>query len=344
MTKPQKDKSVTEPKMTILEYEQKYSKRENARGAKPFLTFAVSIIGVLLFVLLAMFALKMYDLNQYVGYGVGGACLIVYVFVFIVPVCKLLKTGYFVTNVNAYTAAKAKRHNKKLRHDIAKKIIDLTSSVEGVSWYDSETVGKLAIALQTKDEEGVKKNLSALYAGSVKKSSKSLIFKASLNSAFYSAVSQSSTLDAAIVAMVNLQLVKDLVYLYGFRPSDAKLAKIFAAIIRNALIAYGVSAAVSQVGGAVAKTVSVMKGIPLLGSVVGALVDSSVQGLTNGTLTMIIGNQTMKYLNDEYKLQIVLDGVEVAETQEEFAEACRNLEKELKKEQRATGKKVASAS
>ena len=159
----------------------------------------------------------------------------------------------------------------------------------------------------------------------------------------YSAVSQSSNLDTAMVAMVNLQLIKDLVYLYGFRPSDAKLAKIFAAVIRNSLIAYGVSAAGSQVGNTVAKTVSAMKGIPFLGSIIGMVVDSSVQGLTNGTLTTVIGYQTINYLNAEYKLQNVLDGIEVAETQEEFFEACEDLERKLKKEQRTT-KKVATAS
>ena len=262
------------PKMTIYEYEQKYSKRENVRGAKLFLTFVVTIVGVFLLVLLAMFTMKMYEFNEYVGYGVGGACLIVYVCVFVVPVCKLFASGYFVTNVNANTAAKAKRHNKRLRHDVARKIVDLASKVDGVCWYDSETVGKLAIALQTNSDKGIKENLSALYRGSVKKAAKELIFKASLKSAMYSAVSQSSQLDTVMVAMVNLQLIKDLVYLYGFRPSDAKLAKIFAAVIRNSLVAYGVSAAGSQVGNTVAKTVSAMKGIPILGSIIGMVVDS----------------------------------------------------------------------
>ena len=330
----------TAPKMTIYEYEQRYSKRENVRGAKLFLTFMVTIIGVFLFVLLAMLTIKMYEFNEYVGYGVGGTCLIVYIFAFIVPVCKLMRSGYFITNVNAYTASKAKRHNKKLRHDISRKIIDLTAKVDGVGWYDSETVGKLAIALQAKDEKGVMENLSALYTGSVKKSAKELILKSSLKSAMYSAVSQSSKLDTVMVAMVNLQLIKDLVYLYGFRPSDAKLAKIFAAVIRNSLIAYGVSAAGSQVGNTVAKTVSAMKGIPFLGSIIGMVVDSSVQGLTNGTLTTVIGYQTINYLNTEYKLQNILDGVEVVETQAEFVEACEDLEKTLKKEQRTTAKKL----
>jgi hypothetical protein len=55
-----------------------------------------------------------------------------------------------------------------------------------------------------------------------------------------------------------------------------------------------------------------------------------VQGLTNGVLTAVIGYQTIKYLNDEYKLQEILDGIEVAETEEELKETCVEIEQELK--------------
>ena len=328
-------------KMTIYDYEQRYVKRENVRAAKWFLRITAAVVGVFLFVLLFLTALRVYEINEYVGYGVGAAFIILYICVFIVPLVKIMRSGYFITNVNAYSARKAQRHNKKIRHDIAKKIIDLTSRVEGVGWYDSQTVGKLAIALHANNEEGVKENLSALYTGSVKKSAKELIFKSSLKSAMYSAVSQTAKIDAALAVFVNMQLIKDLVFLYGFRPSDAKLAKIFVAVIRNSLIAYGLGSV--QIGNTVVKTMGeAVKGIPILGSAIAALVDSSVQGLTNGMLTTVIGFQTIKYLNDEYKLQNVLDGIEVAETQEEFAEACSELEKELKKEQRY-GRKLATA-
>lgn len=326
-------------KMTIYEYEQKYVKRENVRGAKLILWLGAGVIGVLLFVVLLMVFLKIYEIlkgNQiaeYVSYGIGAVCLLLYVFVFVVPLVKILKTGYFVTNVSAGTANKAKRHNKKLRHDISKKMIDLTAKVEGAGWYDSETVGKLAISLNAGDEEGIKAHLTELYTGSVKKSAKQLIFKSSLKSAMYSAVSQTSAVDASLVVFVNMQLIKDLVFLYGFRPSDAKLAKIFVHVIRNALIAYGVGGL--KIGNGVVKTMGeAVKGIPLLGSAIAALVDSSVQGLTNGTLTTVIGFQTIKYMNDEYRLQNILDGIEITETPEELKEACEQLEKEIKKEQR----------
>ncbi|MCH5147036.1 MAG: DUF697 domain-containing protein [Clostridiales bacterium] len=334
-------KKVDPSKMTIYEYEQRYVKRENVRGAKFILWFAAGLIGVfLLFVLVSVF-LKVYEINEYIGYGVGAVSLLIYIFVFIVPLIKILKTGYFVTNVNAYTASKAKRHNKKLRHNIAKKIIDLTAKVDGVGWYDSETVGKLAISLHSGDEEGVKMNLTSLYTGSVKRSAKQLIFKSSLKSAMYSALSQTSTVDSALVVLVNMQLIKDLVFLYGFRPSDSKLVKIFIRVIQNALIAYGLGS--MQIGNGVVKTMGeAVRGIPLLGSAIAALVDSSVQGLTNGTLTTVIGFQTIKYMNDEYKLQNILDGIEIAETPEELKEACAELEKEIKKEHRR-GKKAPVA-
>ena len=341
--KRKKSKTVDPSKMTIYEYEQHYVKRENARGAKLFLAFTAGIIGVFLFLVLLLVFFRVYDLlgttetGKYISYGVGALCLIVFLIVYIVPLVKILKTGYFITNVNAYTASKAKRHNKKLRHDISKKIIDLTASVDGVGWYDSETVGKLAISLQSRDEEGVKSNLTALYKGSVKKSARELIFKSSLRSAMYSAVSQTATIDAALVVVVNMQLIKDLVFLYGFRPSNAKLAKIFMTVIQNSLIAYGMGGV--RIGNSVVKTMgSAVKGIPILGSAIAALVDSSVQGLTNGTLTTVIGFQTIKYMMQEYKLQNILDGIEVAQTQEDFEEACAELEKELKKEQRAAKK------
>lgn len=325
--------------MTIYEYEHKYVKRQNVRGAKFLLRFIAALIGIFLFVMLFFMTMRVYEMNEYAGYGMAAVSVLIYIFVFIVPLIKVFRSDYFITNVNAYTANAAKKHNKKLRHDIADKIIDLTASVEGVGWYDSEVVGRLAIALKAGNEQGIKKELTELYTGSVKKSAKELIFKSSLKSAAYSAISQTAKVDAALVVFVNMQLIKDLVFLYGFRPSDARLAKIFTRVLQNALIAYGVGGL--QLGNSVVKTMGdAVKGIPILGTAISALVDSSVQGLTNGTLTTVIGYQTIKYLTQEYKLQDILDGIEIAETEEELKEACTKLEKELRNEKKSSGKLI----
>lgn len=318
-----------EKKMTIFEYEQKYSKRQNVRGAKLCLKLLAATIGILIFVCMFFFTMRIWDINMYAGIGAGVVCLILYIAFFIVPLVKILKANYFITNVNAQTAKMAKKHNKKVRHEIADKMIDFSSKVEGVGWYDSALVGNLAICLKTGDEQGLLRNLTALYTGSVKRSAKDMIFKMSMKSAMYSVLSKTNTIDAVLVAFINLQLIKDLVFLYGFRPSDTKLVKIFARVLQNSLLAYGLGS--MNIGNSVVKTMGdVVKGIPLLGSAISAVVDASVQGLTNSVMTAVIGFQTIKYLNREYHLQEILDGVEVEEDEEELRETCAELEKKLK--------------
>ncbi len=326
----------TQGKMTIYDYEQKYTRRQNVRGARLILWMCASLVGVILFVCLFFLTMRIYEINEYAGYATGAACLILFVCIFVVPLCKIVKTGAFVTNVNAATAREAKRHNKKLRHDVAEKIIDLTSKVEGVGWYDSEVVGRIAIALKVGDEEKLKSALTELYQGCVKKNAKDMIFRSSIKCAAYSAISQAAKVDTALVIFLNLQLIKDLVFLYGFRPSDARLAKIVARVLQNALIAYGLGGL--NIGHSVVQTMgSAVKGIPILGNAIAAIVDSSVQGLANGTLTTVIGYQTIRYLTHEYRLQNILDEVNLDETQEELVEACDKLEKELKTKKRNVG-------
>lgn len=118
-------------------------------------------------------------------------------------------------------------------------------------------------------------------------------------------------------------------FLYGFRPSDPKLVRIFARVLQNSLIAYGLGG--MKLGNTIVQSMgNVVKGIPILGAAISTVVDSSVQGLTNGVLTAVIGHQTIKYLSTEYRLQEILDGIEIEETEEEFAETCNEIEKQLK--------------
>ncbi len=317
-------------KMTIYEYEEKYVKRQNTKGA----TFALRLFAVLigLFFVWCLFSVSksIWDINKYAGYGAAGVSVLLFIFFYIVPVVKIMKSDYFVTNVNYKTAGPAKRRNRQVRRQIAEKIVDVCSNVAGVGWYDSKTVEQLEAGLKAHDDGVIKEQLTNLYKGSVKKSAKEIIFKCSLKSAAYSALSQNNKTDALLVAVVNLQMIKDIVFLYGFRPSDARLVKIFGAVLRNALVSYGLGSL--KIGNGIARTMGdAARGIPILGTAISVLVDSSVQGLTNGTLTAVIGFQTIRYLNTEYRLQNILDGVEVAETEEELTEACTELEKELKR-------------
>ncbi len=319
-----------EKKMTIYEYEEKYVKRQNVKGASLVLRLLAALVAIFFAWGLFSISKEIWELNEYAGYVAAGISVLLFIIFYIVPVVKILRSDYFVTNVNYKTAGAAKRRNRALRRQIGEKIVDLSSNVAGVGWYDSANVEQLEAALVGRDDEGIKKSLSALYQGSVKKSAKDIIFRCSLKSAMYSAISQSNKTDALLVAVVNLQMIKDIVFLYGFRPSDTRLVRIFAAVVRNSLVSYGLGGL--KIGNGIVKTMGdAAKGIPILGSAISVLVDSSVQGLTNGTLTAIIGFQTIRYLNTEYKLQNILDGVDVAETEEELNLACKEIENELRK-------------
>lgn len=322
-------------KMSIYEYEQKYTKRSNVKGARIFLGLFAAAIGIFLFFCLFSITMRVFELelpsniNVYLGIAAAVISVLLYIFLFIVPLVKITKLNYFVTNVNLMTAREAQKHNKKVRHELADKIIDVTAKVEGAGWYDAEIVGKLAIAQRANDENALKEHLTALYSGCVKKNAQDMIFKTSLKTAMYSAVSQTNKVDAMLVAVLNLQLVKDIMFLYGFRPSDAKLVRIFGSVLRNSLIAYGIGGV--KIGNTIVQSMgNAVKGIPLLGAAISTVVDSSVQGLTNGVLTAVMGRQTIKYLSQEYRLQDVLDGIDIEESEEEFTESCKELEHELK--------------
>ena len=96
-------------KLTIYEYEEKYVKRQNAKGATFFLRMIAVLIG--LFFVWCLFSLSktIWDMNEYAGYGAAGVSVIIFIVFYIVPVVKILKSDYFVTNVNYKPAGAAKR-------------------------------------------------------------------------------------------------------------------------------------------------------------------------------------------------------------------------------------------
>ena len=67
---------------------------------------------------------------------------------------------------------KHKKYNKKLRQELADKIIDSVAKIEDLSWYKDENIKNLAIARHTKNDKELIKVLGMLYQNDVKKNSK----------------------------------------------------------------------------------------------------------------------------------------------------------------------------
>lgn len=332
-----------EKKMTLEEYESKYSKPENLKAAKAFLFLFTAGIGIIVLFCLFMVVMKVYDMNEYAGYVAIGIAVIIFIIIYLIPVIKLTKTKAFITNVNSTNAKAAQKYNKKLREEIADKMIEVSTKTNVISWYSSERIGRLAIARHTNNNSETKQVLTEIYDKDVRSAANKMIREHSLKVGLITALSQSERIDTLFVCAYDLKLIKDIVFLYGYRPSDAKLAKIYKEVIGAAIIAYGFS---GNIGTGVANLVGkATKGIPVIGSAIGTVVDSATQGVINASLTALIGFQTKKYLVKEYKLQDMLDNIDLSEETEDKEQAImlENIKEDLSKKNKDKTPDVVAA-
>ena len=305
-------------KMTLEEYKLKYTKPENKNLVKASLILLVGGIGVILFTCLFLICLRVYEINEYAGYAAIGVSVLVFILLYVVPIIRIHSSKYFITNVNDKTARSAQKHNKKLREEISDKMIEYNDKVEGATWYNEKLVGQLAIARMNNNDKEVKSLLTQIYDADVKKESTRIIRDHALKIGLVTTFSQSHVVDTAFVAVYELNMIKDLVFLYGFRPSDNKLMKIYLTVLSNALMAYGLSASSSNFVGGIVNGISNAVGkISALSSAISVVVGSTIQGVVNSTLSIIIGVQTRKYMLHEYHLQDILDDIELEEDDEE---------------------------
>ena len=324
-------------KMTLEEYQEKYSKPENLKSAKLFLRVFTVGIGVVVFTCLFFIVLKLFEIHQIAGYVGIGLAVLAFIFFYLVPIIKIASKKAFITNVDESTAKEAQRYNKALRNEIADKMIDLKAKTDVISFYSDEKVGKLAIARQANDNEGVKTILTDIYQNEVKTAANKMIRDHAIKVGLITALSQSEKLDTLFVVTYELKLIKDLVFLYGFRPSDTKLVKIYKHVIIDALASYGVSTATTGIGPGVVKQFGkMMDSLPILGSAVGTLIDSTLQGIINAAFTVSVGFQTKRYLRKEYKLQNILDSIEINEEEEalEEKEIINSVNEEIKSKEK----------
>jgi uncharacterized membrane protein YcjF (UPF0283 family) len=331
-------KQNEEKKMTLEEYQQKYSHPENLVAAKNFLFMFGAAIGVVVAVSLFFVVLRLFDIHQIAGYAGSIVAVIIFIFVYVVPVVKLKNTKSFVTNVDSANARQAQKFNKRLREEIADKMIDVTTKTDVIGWYSDELVGKLAIARHTGNDKELKSTLTKIYQTDVKQAANKMIKSSAVKVGITTAISQSELVDTLFVIVYEFTLIKDIVYLYGYRPTDSQMVKIYKNVITNALIAYGLSSATIGMGRTVGSGItSAIEKVSrsgnfiasTLGSIAGVAIESGIQLVVNSTLTVLIGNQTKRYLVKEYNLQDILDDVELIDNEEE-EELIEAVKEELK--------------
>ncbi len=222
-------------------------------------------------------------------------------------------------------------------------MIEIVSKTEGLSWYSEDRIGKLAIARNTNNDKEVKSILTEIYDKDVRKAASEIISNHAVQVGITTALSQSERLDTLFVTAYEFKLIKDLVYLYGYRPSDAKLAKIYASVLNSALIAYGGQTVSNNLATGLATKISdSLSGLPLLGEVISTVVGSVSQGIINASITVVIGEQTKSYLKKEYHLQDILDDIDLPENEDE-KELLESVKTEVMKSNKNKQQKLKKA-
>ena len=324
---------------SIEKYERESIINESTRGLK----IAIKIVvGILLFIIImTVFNVCSiaYSTNVYAGHACLIGFIIAIIYFFIYPIYRLVKKSYFILEYDEKTINQVKEHNDKVIISMAKNIINLSENIEGEPWYNKLYVEELKSKLEENNIMALRVSMTKMINTSIRKKSNDLIIKWSIKTGVLTAISQSDVIDSVFVVIINLLLVKDLVFLYGFRYSAFRLLKTFIGVFVSAATAYSLQNAnigknvLSMLSGVLRK---LGRNIPapatVLTSAIEVVADSSAQGMGNALMTAFIGYQAIGYLNKEYNLQDELKDIDLLDEDYEFKETANEIKKGLKEE------------
>lgn len=221
-------------------------------------------------------------LHEYVAYAFYGIAGLLLFFLVIRPVWIILYSPSFSVET---TLDKNPRRTYKVFKQVAKRLLvqkDLPESI------------KENIKQSINDPVLLKNAMNNAYNHDVKKRMNKVIQHHAKTVMISTAISQNGRLDFITVIVVNIQMIKELVVMCGFRPSYRNLAKLIVNVFTTALIAEGLeNVNISDI--LPQSTMQMLGEIPLIKP----MISSVVEGISNALLTLRIGIVTRKYLFDD---------------------------------------------
>lgn len=174
--------------------------------------------------------------------------------------------------------------------------------------------------------------------GVIYQKAKSLILKRSLSTGCLTALSQNTMVDASVVVVKNMQLIKDLIWLYGFRPTNAEMTKILEKIVKSVCLSVGLNT--MQNGTNMAGKIFNKDSNNFLVQVLGQALNMGAQFIGNGAMTYMVGKYTINALLRQYRVQDIyrlksLDDYEM----EMNSSTIKDLNDDIKEEVKAIGTK-----
>lgn len=325
------------------------------------LSVALYLLGLGVFAIIVQ---TIYQMNEIAGIVVAIALLIAYTTCFIVIIVKIFsKHSFDLEFQKRKDGHYSERNNNKVRWEIAKNIVDQSVVLNYLDKMDdkkvltSKEVEKIASFREMQNlvskypgnkfpsshkEDSI--NLAESLAISMRKDgviyqkAKSLILKRALSTGCLTALSQNTMVDASVVVVKNMQLIKDLIWLYGFRPTNAEMTIILEKIVKSVCLSVGLNT--MQNGTNMAGKIFNKDSNNFLVQVLGQALNMGAQFIGNGAMTYMVGKYTINALLRQYRVQDIyrlksLDDYEM----EMNSSTIKDLNDDIKEEVKAIGTK-----
>lgn len=350
--------------LAFINYQEEvtHSKEEKRnRAILIALSVALYLLGLGVFAIIVQ---TIYQMNEIAGIVVAIALLIAYTTCFIVIIVKIFsKHSFDLEFQKRKDGHYSERNNNKVRWEIAKNIVDQSVVLNYLDKMDdkkvltSKEVEKVASFRKMQNlvnkypgnkipsshkEDSI--NLAESLAISMRKDgviyqkAKSLILKRSLSTGCLTALSQNTMVDASVVVVKNMQLIKDLIWLYGFRPTNAEMTKILEKVVKSVCLSIGLNT--MQNGTNMAGKIFNKDSNNFLVQVLGQALNMGAQFIGNGAMTYMVGKYTINALLRQYRVQDIyrlksLDDYEM----EMNSSTIKDLNDDIKEEVKAIGTK-----
>ncbi len=314
--------------LAFIEYQENVTKSKEAKRDRLILiclTSAVYLLGLGIF---ATIVQTIYQIHQVVGIVVAITLLVIYTILYIILLVQIFSKHSFdlefKKNQNNYFSEK---NNNKVRWEIARNIkdqsvvlnyLDKKKNKEFLPAKEAKKVEDFTkiIQLAQKYPKGNPKcnsqdslDLASCLTNSMEKDgviykkAKSIILKNSISTGCLTALSNNAVVDMSIVAIKNMQMIKDLIWLYGFRPTNYEMNKIVLKVIRNVCISIGLNTFQGSTN--LFATALKKSSDNFLVQLLSQTFIAGTQFLGNGAMTYLVGKYTVNVLLNQYHMQDV---------------------------------------
>ncbi len=314
--------------LAFIEYQENVTKSKEAKRDRLILiclTSAVYLLGLGIF---ATIVQTIYQIHQVVGIVVGITLLVIYTILYIILLVQIFSKHSFdlefKKNQNNYFSEK---NNNKVRWEIARNIkdqsvvlnyLDKKKNKEFLPAKEAKKVDDFTKIIQLaekypkgnpKSNTQDSKELAECLLGSMEKDgviykkAKSIILKNSISTGCLTALSNNAVVDMSIVAIKNMQMIKDLIWLYGFRPTNYEMNKIILKVIRNVCISIGLNTFQGSTN--LFATALKKSSDNFLVQLLSQTFIAGAQFLGNGAMTYLVGKYTINVLLNQYHMQEV---------------------------------------